>query len=390
MPRPLDGVRILDLTRLLPGAYATLLLADLGADVIKVEDPRGGDHARRMPPLADGTSVYFQVLNRNKRSVALDLRSGEAAPVLDALLSTCDVLVDSFRPRTAVRLGLDSTALRARHPRLICASISGFGHTGPYADRAAHDINYEGLVGLLTPATRELTNDERKGREGWEDPQVPRLLVADIGAAMHAAAGILAALFQRERTGQGAFVEISIHEAALSWMLFPGAPALVGGTHDDRGEVPLAGEAACYTVYATADDQYLALGALEPKFWTGFCDRIGRPDLASQQAAPGGDRARVLADVRAVMRTRTRDEWLAVFADADVCLTPVRTLEEALTDPHLAERGAIVRAGGVTCLGAHRLDIRPAPALGADTDAVLEEAGVNVAERQRLRRCGVL
>ena len=207
---------------------------------------------------------------------------------------------------------------------------------------------------------------------------------------MHAAAGILAALFQRERTGQGALVEISIHEAALSWMLFPGAPALVGGAHDDHGEVPLTGEAACYTVYATADDQYLALGALEPKFWTGFCDRIGRPDLASQQAAPGGDRARVLAEVRAVMRTRTRDEWLAVFADADVCLTPVRTLEEALTDPHLAERGAIVRAGGVTCLGAHRLDIRPAPALGADTDAVLEEAGVKVAERQRLRRCGVL
>ena len=405
--RALDGVRILDLTRLLPGAYATLLLADLGADVIKVEDPRGGDHARRMPPLADGTSVYFQVLNRNKRSVTLDLRSGEAGPVLDALLSTCDVMVDSFRPRTAVRLGLDSTALRARHPRLICASISGFGHTGPYADRAAHDINYEALVGLLTVAYREVTNDQRKGREGREggttrvpaehgdastarEPQVPRLLVADIGAAMHAAAGILAALFQRERTGQGAFVEISIHEAALSWMLFPGAPALVGGAHDDHGEVPLTGEAACYTVYATADDQYLALGALEPKFWTGFCERIGRPDLASRQAAPGGDRARVLAEVRAVMRTRTRDEWLAVFADADVCLTPVRTLAEALTDPHLAERGAIVRAGGVTCLGAHRLDIRPAPALGADTDAVLEEAGIDAAERVHLRARHVL
>jgi alpha-methylacyl-CoA racemase len=374
--RALDGVRILDLTRLLPGAYATLLLADLGADVIKLEDPRGGDHARRMPPLADGTSVYFQVLNRNKRSVTLDLRSGEAGAVLDALLSTCDVMVESFRPSTAVRLGLDSAALRARHPRLICASISGFGHSGPYKDRAAHDINYEGLVGLLT---------SRPGQ-----PRVPPLLVADIGAAMHAAAGILAALFQRERTGHGAFVEISIHEAALSWMLFPGAPALVGGPHDDRGEVPLTGEAACYTVYATADHHYLALGALEPKFWTGFCERIGRPDLASQQAAQGGDRVRVLAEVRAVMRTRTRDEWLAVFADADVCLTPVRTLEEALTDPHLAERGAIVRAGGVTCLGAHRVDIRPAPALGADTDAVLEEAGVDVAQRVRLRANGVL
>jgi alpha-methylacyl-CoA racemase len=406
--RPLDGVRILDLTRLLPGAYATLLLADLGADVIKLEDPRGGDHGRRMPPLANGTSVYFQVLNRNKRSVTLDLRSDEAGAVLDALLATCDVLVDSFRPRTAARLGLDPAALRARHPRLVCASISGFGHTGPYVDRAAHDINYEALVGLLTPANREVTNDQRQSDERSNDacksnafheqpvsppacePRVPRLLVGDIGAAMNAASGILAALFQRERTGRGAFVDISIHEAALSWMLFPGAPALVSGAHDRREEVSLTGDAACYNVYATADDRYLALGALEPKFWTAFCERIGRPDLGSTQAAQGDERARVLDEVRAVMRTRTRDEWLAVFADADVCLTPVRTLDEALTDPHLMERGAIVRAGNVTHLAAHRTEIRPAPALGADTDDVLEEAGVGAAERARLRARRVL
>jgi alpha-methylacyl-CoA racemase len=406
--RPLDGVRILDLTRLLPGAYATLLLADLGADVIKVEDPRGGDHARRMPPLAQGTSVYFQVLNRNKRSVTLDLRSGEAGAVLEVLLSTCDVLVDSFRPRTAVRLGLEPAALRARHPRLICASISGFGHTGPYRDRAAHDINYEALVGLLTPANRDLTNDEREGpafaprgaselrpgkregRKAWEEPQVPRLLVGDIGAAMQAATGILAALFQRERTGVGAFVDISIHEAALAWMLFPGAPALVDGAQDHRGEVPLNGEAACYNIYVTADNQYLALGALEPKFWSGFCERIGRPDLAPLQAAHGGARQRVLEEVRAIIRGRTRDEWLAIFADADVCLTPVKSFEEALADPHLTERGAISRAGGLTCLGAHRPDIRPAPALGADTDEVLEAAGFDAAERWRLREGGAI
>src|SRR6266700_1907868 len=187
MAGPLEGVRILDLTRLLPGAAATLLMADLGADVIKLEDPRGGDHARHMPPLANGTSVYFQVFNRNKRSITLDLRSPEAVAVFEALVLTSDVVIDSFRPRTASRLGVDADTLRARHPRLIAASISGFGHTGPYVDRAAHDINYEALVGLLAP--------------GDGEPQVPRLLVADIGSAMHAAAGILAALFQRERTG---------------------------------------------------------------------------------------------------------------------------------------------------------------------------------------------
>jgi alpha-methylacyl-CoA racemase len=377
MHRPLDGVRILDLTRLLPGAYATLLLADLGADVIKLEDPRGGDHARRMPPLANGTSVYFEVLNRNKRSVTLDLRSPGAAPVLDALVSASDVVVDSFRPRTAARLGVDGRTLRARHPRLVCASITGFGQSGPYMDRAAHDINYEALVGLLT-----VRRDE--------PPAVPQLLVGDIGAAMSAAAGILAALFQRERTGNGSFVDISIHEAALSWMLFPGARTLVAGSHDERNEVPLTGEAACYNVYETADRDYLALGALEPKFWIGFCERIGRPDLSPLQGAQGDAQRRVLADVRAIIRTRTRDEWLAAFADADVCLTPVNTLAGALTDPHFAERGVIARAGGVTHLAPLRPDVRPAPSLGAHTDDVLEQSGISASERARLRTNGVV
>jgi alpha-methylacyl-CoA racemase len=376
MSRPLDGVRILDLTRLLPGAYATLMLADLGADVIKIEDPRGGDHARHMPPLAAGTSVYFQLLNRNKRSVTLDLRSPDAVPVREALLSKCEVLVESFRPRTAVRLGVDAATLRARHPRLIVASISGFGRSGPYADRAAHDINYEALVGLLA-------------RSGGAPP-VPRLLVADIGAAMQAAAAILAALFQRERTGAGASVDIPIHEAALSWMVFHGAPAMVAGPQDHSREVPLTGEAACYNIYATADNLYLALGALEPKFWTAFCERIGRPDLAPQQAAQGVDRQRLIDEVRAIMRTRTRDEWLAVFADADVCVTPVNTLQEAMSDPQLAAGGVFARAGGITYIAPPHVEVRPAPSLGADTDEVLEEVGIDAAQRQRLRASNVL
>ena len=377
MASPLDGVRILDLTRLLPGAYATLLLADLGADVIKLEDPRGGDRMRRMPPLAeDGTSVYFHVFNRNKRSITLDLRSREAAPVLDALVSMADVVVDSFRPRTAARLGVDGATLRAGHPRLICASISGFGVSGPYADRAAHDINYEALVGLLC----------RRGGP----PQVPPLLVADIGSALQAAAGIAAALFQRERTGLGAFVDISIHEAALAWMLFPGAAALMGGSQDDRGAVPLGGEAACYNIYVTADNRYLALGALEPKFWAGFCERIGRPELAPLQAAQGDAQTRVLTEVRAIMRTRTRDEWLAAFAEADVCLTDVNTFDDALRDSHLAARGVLARSGGATYLTMPHVEVRSAPALGADTDHVLEQAGVNESARVSLRAKRVL
>jgi alpha-methylacyl-CoA racemase len=459
--RPLHGVRVLDLTRLLPGACATLLLADLGADVVKIEDPRGGDDARHMPPLANGTSVYFQVLNRNKRSVTLDLRSPDAKPVLDALARQSDVVVDSFRPSTARRLGVDAATLGARHPRLIRASITGFGQTGPYADRAAHDINYEALVGLLTVggrpsarpgrtqsdaatsagrgqgdvATREgrvqTDSETRAGRARSDrgadqstlglssskaEPRVPRLLIADIGAAIHTASGILAALYQRERTGLGVAVDISIHEAALAWMLFPSAPDLVG--REDAGDEPLrdrgqtslppllGGETACYNVYETADGRYLALGALEPKFWIGFCERIGRPDLAPFQQVEGDERERVLRLIREIMRTRTCQDWLAMFADADVCLTPINTLSEALADPHLLARRAIVGARGTRYItapiavtgdasaggwaAARNVEMRPAPALGADTDEILESAGIGAHERAGLRQQGVI
>src|SRR5262249_10247925 len=190
--RPLQGVRVLDLTRLLPGSYATLMLADLGADVIKIEDPRGGDHARQMPPLANGTSVFFTMLNRHQRSVAVNLRAPESAAILDAIVPRCDVVVDSFRPRTAVRLGVDAASLQRRHPRVICASITGFGKTGPYVDRAAHDINYEALAGLLSlgrPAAGGLP----------PPPQVPGLLIGDIGAAFQTTFRVLAAPVARQR-----------------------------------------------------------------------------------------------------------------------------------------------------------------------------------------------
>jgi alpha-methylacyl-CoA racemase len=352
--RPLDGVRILDFTRLLPGAYATLLLSDLGADVIKIEDPQGGDLGRRMPAM-------FAVLNRNKKSMALDLRRAEAAAVVDALAARSDVVVDSFRPGTARRLGVDPKTLRARHPRLVCASITGFGADGPYVDRAAHDINYEALAGVLV------------GPDGQVN--APGALVADVGAAMQAAIGILGALVQGARTGNGAVVDISIHDAALTWSMFPWTADLAS---------------ACYSLYETADGRWLALGALEPKFWRGFCERIGRPDLAARQDATGAERHRIWSEVRAIMRTRTRDEWLAVFGDADVCLTEVATRDEALDDPHFAARGLIARHEGVTYVTSPGIDVRPSPALGADTDRVLDDAGIDASERARLRSGGVI
>jgi alpha-methylacyl-CoA racemase len=409
--QPLDGVRVLDLTRLLPGAYLTLILADLGADVVKIEDPRGGDPGRALPPVAGGTTAYFQVLNRNKRSVTLDLRSPGAAAVLDALLSRFDVVVESFRPQTARRLGVDAAILCARHPRLVHVSLTGFGQTGPSSACAAHDLNFEALSGLLmvrgtgvvsTPAVSDKNppeNDENRGRESF--PAVPRMLIGDIGAATHAAAGLLAALYQRERTGAGAAVEVSIHEAALSWLLVPAARTLVAGDDPDAIDLPTGGEHACYNVYRTADDRYLALGALEAKFWATFCARIGRDDLVALQYVPGAEQARVLADVRALIRSRTRDEWLALFSGLDVCLTPVNSVAEALGDPHIAARGAVVRHDGSTYITtpivvthattgdarqvARRVQVRSAPALGAHTDEVLRDAGLAAADIARLR-----
>ena len=342
----LSGVRVLDLTRLLPGAYATLLLADLGAEVIKIEDPHGGDGMRSLRSMPDGRNPYFEHVNRNKRSVTLDLRKTEAAGVLDALATHADVMIDSFRPSTARRLGVDPETMRARHPHLVCASINGFGASGPYVERAAHDINYQALAGLLRP------------------PALPGPLVGDIGAAMQAATRIAAALFERSRTGVGSTIVVSIHEAALDWSMFPTTGDLASG---------------CYNVYETADGEWLALGALESKFWQGFCERIERPDLIPLQHAPEPERTRVVHAVRAVLRTRTRAEWLERFAGDDVCLTTVHEPDQVPRDPQVAVAAARLSS-------AHA----DAPALGADTDAVLEQAGLTTATRALLRAAGVI
>jgi alpha-methylacyl-CoA racemase len=375
----LDGIRVLDLTRLLPGSYATLMLADLGCDVIKIEDPRGGDHARHMPPLADGTSVFFTLLNRNKRSVSLNLRSPEAAPILAALVERCDVVIDSFRPRTAKRLGVDPERLQRHSPGLICASITGFGKTGPYADRAAHDINYEALAGLLALQPGP--------------PQVPGLLIGDIGAAYQTTMFVLAALLARARSGiiiEGT-LDVSIHEAALQWMVFPSARRLVDGGDRDPRQLPLHGEAARYNVYQTSDGKWLALGALEAKFWVGFCEKIGRPDLSALHDTPGDEQSRALAEVRAIMKTRTRDDWLAHFADVDVCLTAINSVDEALNDPHVQARGVVQRHEGVTYVGLPlSKPLKRSPALGEHTDEVLAALGIDESQRSRLRTAGVI
>ncbi len=364
MPPPLSGIRVLDLTRLLPGAFATLMLAELGADVIKIEDPRGGDPMRRLPPLVDGRGLYDLLLNRGKRSVALDLKAAADRERFGRLLATADVVIESFRPAAARRLGVAAGQVRRERPRVIHCAITGYGQTGPYAERPGHDLNYVAVSGLLS-ADRP------------EPLSLPRMFIADVGGgAMHAVVGILAALFGRERHGDGASLDIAMHEAALYWVMLPAARELVEGGADAVGELPTFGRHACYNVYRTADGERVALGALEPKFWRSFCDAVGRHDLAGRQATDEADQGALIDEVARIFAARTRAEWLAFFEAHDVCLTPVNTAVDALADPHVVARGAVTKAGrGARALRppflAEPVDLSPAPEVGQHTEELL-------------------
>jgi alpha-methylacyl-CoA racemase len=388
MPLPLHGIRVLDLTRLLPGPFATLVLADLGADVVKVEEP-GGDWLRWLPPLAGQQSGAFHALNRNKRSVVLDLRRPEGAAAFVRLAARADAVVESFRPGVLDRLGCGWAALHAANPRLVLCSITGYGQDGPYAARAGHDIDYCALAGVLALCGTP------------EAPAVPGVQLADVaGGAWPAVAGILAALIGRGSSGEGRHVDVSMAEGALALLAMPLGIAAARGAPLRRGAELLSGGAACYGVYRTRDGRFVALGALEPKFFAAFCAAVGRPELAAGQLE--GDGAGPRDELEAIFAARTRDEWAAFAAAHDVCLMPVLEGDEPRQDPHLAARGAFVEVEtpwegralpGVSTpvrLAGEPQPRRPAPRLGEHACEVLAEAGFGAAEITALRAAGVL
>jgi crotonobetainyl-CoA:carnitine CoA-transferase CaiB-like acyl-CoA transferase len=360
---PLSGLTVLDLTRLLPGAFATLMLAELGAEVIKIEDPRGGDPMRHLPPLLDGRGIYDLLLNRGKKSVVLDLKDRAARPAFEKLLARADVVLESFRPGTAKRLAVSAADIRARHPRIIHCAITGYGQTGPYAERPGHDLNYVSVSGFLATDRTDVTT-------------LPRMFIADVGGgAMSAVVGILAALVGRERGGTGASLDISMHEAALYWLMVPAARELVEGGAQATDELPTFGRHACYNVYRTRDGEHVALGALEPKFWQAFTAAVGRPDLAARHLSDQADQQALLDEVRGLFAGRTREEWLALLGDHDLCLTPVNQPRDAFVDPHITARGTVIDAPGLRAIrppfASRVADLSPAPALGADTAEIL-------------------
>lgn len=385
----LSDVRILDLTRLLPGAFCTLMLADLGADVIKVEDTESGDYLRWTPPMVDEYSAMFHALNRNKRSVALNLKSGPGRDAFLDLVNNADVVLESFRPGVLDRLGLDYETLAARNPRIILCSISGYGQDGPYRDRAGHDLNYVALAGVLSV----------QGESG-SVPVMPALQVGDFGAgALHAALAILAALHQRAQTGSGQRCDIAMLDGLISWM----SPQMAqySATHrvPSPGSQLLNGRYPCYRTYRCADGA-VTVAALEPKFWDALVMSLGLSHLAGQGLAEGVDGERIGAELQRALRQRTRAEIADLGDVGDVCCEPVLTVDEVFDVPQVAHRGSLLPSGvaGPVAQAACPIRLsespatvrRGAPAWGADTRDVLQEAGYGDAEIVGLVAAGAI
>jgi len=388
---PLEGIRVLDLSRLLPGGFCSLLLADFGADVVKVEDTGMGDYIRWSPPYYDGAhdsakSALFLALNRNKRSIRLDLKSEGGREALLALVRDADVVLESFRPGVLDRLGVGYERMREENPGIVFCAISGYGQDGPKRDASGHDMNYLGLVGLLG-----LTGESGGGAGGAPIQSAGQ--IADLGGgALMAAFGIMAALRERDGaparpgSGEGQLVDVSMSDGALSWLAMVAAAYFADGNVPRRGELPLAGGLICYRPYECADG-WVSLGALEPKFWQAWCRGVGREELIAAQFERPGSQAH--AQVQEVFRSRTRAQWEQFARDHDCCLEPVLELDEALSSGLVAAREMVVEleqpgvARAVRQLGipvkltrtpgAHaRL---PGPQLGEHTQELLLAAG---------------
>ena len=377
---PLAGVCVLDLSRLLPGPYCSRILADFGAEVIKVEPPGGSDWLRYVPPLVDGESILFRALNRGHHSLTLNLKSDEGRVIFLRLAERADVLLESFRPGVMERLGLGYQDLAQANPRLVYCALTGYGPAGPYRERAGHDLNYAGLVGLL---------DLSGPREG--PPVVPGAQVADLAGGLWAAIGILLALVSRERTGQGQRVDGSLLGAALACLPVALARSL-GGQPMARGKSDLTGGLVCYHVYEARDGGYVTLAALEPEFWAAFCRAVEREDLLGQQLAQAVPGEPAYEELCALFRTRTREEWAAAVG-ADCCCEPVYDVGEALASAPVRALGMLAGAGLLPPVRLSAWTGRlpaPAPAPGEHTGKLLAELGYDRAAVAALRERGVV
>ncbi len=379
---PLHGVRVLDLSRLLPGPVCTLHLADLGADVIKVEDTGAGDYA---------ASAVRTLVNRNKRAIRIDLKQPEGVAALLRLCQDADVLVESFRPGVMQRLGVGYDTVLRHNPKMVYCSLSGYGQTGPYRLAPGHDMNYSAYAGVA----------DQMGAAG-QAPALSNVPVADLlGGSLTAVMGILAALFDAARTGKGRHVDIAIADGLLAHAVIPLAALNTQGRTQPAGGDKLTGALPCYSVYETADGRYMAVAALEKKFWDRFCEVIDREDLKPHHHPIEPAQAQwVRCELQTLMGSRSQADWSERLRGTDCCVTPVLKLEEAMDNEQFAARGMVLRGGPdpaarqLACpvkMSGFEFSVRhPAPHQGEHTDEVLEAAGYTAQQRQHLRQQGAI
>ncbi len=361
-----SSFHILDLTRLLPGAVCTHFLAEMGADVIKIEDPFGGDYARWMPPLMNGQGAFFQASNRGKRSLILNLKAAEGQAVLHRLVQSADVLIESYRPGVMARLNCDYATLKAINPRLVYCSLSGWGQTGPYTDLSGHDLNYVALNGVMGSMAK---------------PQPLGGQIADIGGAYAGAMGILAALLNRSVTGAGVSLDISLFEGGMPFAMYQWVESMVTGGHGS-----LTGGMAFYNVYQSADDLPMALAALEPKFWHNFCTAVNRPDWLALHTDES-QQERLKQEIAALFATQSAAAWSDLLSGADCCFTLVTPPNQLMNDPQIQARGmAGIDAQGIPWMrspvrvSGEQAAVGHAPGYGEHTRMVLTEAGYTAEE----------
>lgn len=383
---PLKGVRILDLTRLLPGPLASQMLADMGAEVIKVEDPKAPDYARFMAPHYEDVGMTYLALNRTKKSLALNLSSEDGKQVFWDLLKTVDIVLDSFRPGVLEKLGIDYETAKQHKKDIIYVAVTGYGHGNEMSNKAGHDINYLGHAGVLA------TNGTP------EQVMQTGVQIADIaGGSYPAVIACLSAIIARNTTGEGQFVDVAMVDCALPLMSFYMAETLNTGKSYDRQEHVLAGSLPNYNIYECQDGQWIALGSLEPKFWMGFCALINQPDWANRMFD-----ASIKSELESLFKTKTRDEWIALGQTADVCLTGILNMDELESDSYLQERQMFVEhehpkygrykgiAQPIKFTGSPASKGWAPPLLGEDNVGVLKELGYSEDAIKQLLESGAV
>lgn len=379
--RALEGIKILDLSRLFPGPYCSMILADLGTDILRIEDRRFAGEGPGMPTVM-----------RNKRHMTLNLKHPQAKDIFYRLAREGDVILEGFRPGVTARLGIDYESIKKINEKMIYCSVTGYGQDGPYRNMVGHDVNYLSFGGVLG------LNGEAGG-----DPVIPPIQVADMAAGgMNAALGIMAALIARQRTGRGQYIDISMLDGIVAMLPFPASLLWGLGRSPRRGDTLLSGRYPCYSVYETREGGFISIGALEPRFWEALCRKLGREDFIPSQYDEEEKREEIFSFLRATFKTKTREEWMEELKDVDVCLGKVLSLEETLGDPQVVSRGMVTdfadpRKGKMRLLSSPLKlsdtppDIRTAPAdFGEHTEEVLGELGFNADQIEELKKSGAV